>query len=291
MEEKTTQFVIASRAALAQASNLLVDYSFSFIGAIVLLIVGWTASRLLYKWTLNSLMRLRRFDQTLAHFLANFVRYAVLIIMLVAVLGQFGVQTASILAALGAAGLAIGLALQGTLQNIAAGIMLLVLRPFSVGESIQTNDVSGTIVEVGLFATEIKTFDGLYLLVPNSSLWNKPITNYSRLPTRAFQITVTLPIYCDIREAEAALRDIIAKDERLLADPGPFISINSIQEGAFEIFFKVWTKSENFGDVKVDVSRAIKVAFDELRNWPTDPEVKSAMAEQMVLMTNRNRQN
>ena len=117
---------------------------------------------------------------TLAHFFANILRYAILVLVFVTVLGQFGVQTASIIAAIGAIGLAIGLALQGTLQNIAAGIMLLVLRPFRIGESIKVGSIEGDVEEVGLFATRLRAADGTYILAPNSKLWNEPVYNTSR---------------------------------------------------------------------------------------------------------------
>jgi small conductance mechanosensitive channel len=135
---------------------LIVTYAFSVIGAILILIVGWSISRLLGRWVKSLLTRSHRVDPTVVGFFSVFVRYAVLVVVVIMVLGQFGVQTASIITALGAAGLAIGLALQGTLQNIAAGIMLLVLRPFRVGEYIDADGVSGTIEEIGLFATELK---------------------------------------------------------------------------------------------------------------------------------------
>jgi len=145
MNPQPADFLVASRAAIAQAGAILVQYSFSILGAFVLLLIGWIGSRLLHRWALAGMGRIHHFDVTLAHFLANVLRYAVMVIVLVMVLGQFGVQTASILAALGAAGLAIGLALQGTLQNIAAGIMLLILRPFRVGETIEAGAISGTV--------------------------------------------------------------------------------------------------------------------------------------------------
>ena len=153
-------------------------------------------------------LRVRGIDETLARFFSNIVRYAVLLLVFITVLGQFGVQTASIIATLGAAGLAIGLALQGTLQNIAAGIMLLVLRPFRVGESIETPAVTGTVTEIGLFATELRTADGLYRLAPNSTLWNVPVTNYSRERLRRHDLTVTVGNDEDIDAAQAALLEL-----------------------------------------------------------------------------------
>ncbi len=188
--EQATDVIVATRTALSQASELAVQYSFSIVGAIILLIVGWVLASFVSRWAFEGISRVRGIDQTLARFFTNVLRYALLILVFVTVLAQFGVQTASIITALGAAGLAIGLALQGTLQNIAAGIMLLILRPFGVGDYIETSTVSGTVLEIGLFATELKTSDGLYRLAPNSTLWNTPITNFSREPTRRDELKV-----------------------------------------------------------------------------------------------------
>ncbi|MDP2733697.1 MAG: mechanosensitive ion channel, partial [Hoeflea sp.] len=187
---------------------LAVTYAFSVIGAILILIVGWTISRLLGGWVRRLLSRTHRIDPTVIGFFSIFVRYAVLMVVIIMVLGQFGVQTASIITALGAAGLAIGLALQGTLQNIAAGIMLLVLRPFRVGEYIDAGGISGTIVEIGLFATEMKTLDGVYRMAPNSQLWNVPVTNYSRHPERRYDLVIGIGYDDDIEKAQSVMLDL-----------------------------------------------------------------------------------
>ena len=145
---------------------------------------------------------LKRVDKTLAPILASIIRYAGFILTLVVALGQFGVQTTSIIAVLGAAGLAIGLALQGTLSNVASGIMLLLLRPFSVGDWIETNSISGTVREIGLFATQIDTFDNIYITVPNSSIWSATIINNSRHPTRRMDIDIGVSYNSDLDKVE-----------------------------------------------------------------------------------------
>ena len=154
MDDQAANIVVATRTALDQASALAVQYGFSLLGAIILLIGGWLLAGVISRSAYRVISRIRGIDETLASFFQNVLHYSLLILVFITVLGQFGVQTASIIAALGAAGLAIGLALQGTLQNIAAGIMLLILRPFRVGEYIETTNVKGYIKEIGLFATE-----------------------------------------------------------------------------------------------------------------------------------------
>jgi small conductance mechanosensitive channel len=275
MPSQPVDFLVATRAALTQAGQLLVQYSFSIVGAIVLLFVGWIASRYLHRWALYGMRQIHGFDITLAHFLANILRYAVLTLVMITVLGQFGVQTASIIAALGAAGLAIGLALQGTLQNIAAGIMLLVLRPFRVGEAIETKDVSGTVQEIGLFATELRTGDGLYQLAPNSTLWNTPVKNYSRMPTRRFDAVVVLPLTSDIRDAEALLLAIARRDGRVKSDPAPTTSVSDITSETMKITLSTWVATADFGAVSRDLSKAVKMAFDRQRG---EAETPAAMA-------------
>ena len=258
-------FIVATRAAVTQAGALLVQYSFSIVGAFVLLFVGWLASRYLHRWALFGMRRIRGFDETLAHFLANVVRYVVLLLVMVTVLGQFGVQTASIIAAMGAAGLAVGLALQGTLQNIAAGIMLLILRPFRVGEAIETKDVNGTVAEIGLFATELRTGDGLFQLVPNALLWNTPVKNFSRLKTRRFDLTVVLAADSDVRKAEAMLLAIAGRDTRVNSKPAPVTQVSSITKDSVSLTLQAWINTTDYGAASRDLSKSARISFEKVQ--------------------------
>jgi small conductance mechanosensitive channel len=279
--EQASAFVIAARTALTQLTAIGIQYSFSVIGAILLLILGWAAARLLSRWAHNGLARVHGIDATLAQFFSNIIRYAVLTIVVVMVLGQFGVQTASILAALGAIGLAVGLALQGTLQNIAAGIMLLVLRPFRVGESIETGNVSGTIVDVGLFATELRTAEGVYRIAPNSTLWNVPITNYSRLHTRRHEISVTLSADQRLDEAEAKLMSIAKAETRVESNPAPTTYLADFDAGSAKLTLRYWIKSAQWWAVSRDMTKAVKLAFDKVveEEAPADAQDKNQALE------------
>ncbi|MCT7662645.1 mechanosensitive ion channel family protein [Shinella kummerowiae] len=280
MEHQATDIIVATRAALAQASALAVQYSFSILGALVLLVLGWFLSRLLHRWALSGLSRVRGIDITLAHFFANILRYAVLILVFVTVLGQFGVQTASIIAALGAAGLAIGLALQGTLQNIAAGIMLLVLRPFRVGEYIETKDVSGTITEVGLFATELKTGDGLYRLAPNSTLWNTPVTNYSRERTRKHDLKVVVPNGLDIDDEIERLMAIAREESTIESVPAPQVFVDSLEESSAVLTLRYWVATRQWFKTTKEMNRRVRIAFGQrLAAAEPEPDTMQAPAE------------
>ncbi|MCH7831876.1 MAG: mechanosensitive ion channel [Proteobacteria bacterium] len=159
--EKQTQEIVEEVIAIT------VEYGVDIVGAIVLLILGWTIAGWARRSVRHALERVPRLDETLKPFLAKLVWYVVMVFVLVAVLSQFGVQTTSLIAVLGAAGLAIGFALQGTLANVSSGVMLLFLRPFNIGDYIDTGGIAGTVVEISLFSTEIKTSQGLCLIVPN----------------------------------------------------------------------------------------------------------------------------
>ena len=264
--QSLTEVVGASRETVSMLTALAVQYSFSILGAVVLLVVGWLVSRFLHRWALFGMQQIRGFDVTLAQFFANILRYAILMLVLVTVLGQFGVQTASIIAAMGAAGLAIGLALQGTLQNIAAGIMLLVLRPFRVGETIETNNVNGTVQDIGLFATELKTGEGLFQLVPNSLLWNTPVKNFSRHKTRRFELAVVLPADSDIRDAERKLVSIAERDKRVNSKPAPDTVVSDITKDSVTLKLHAWINTPDYGPTSRALSKSARIAFETVKD-------------------------
>ncbi len=239
-----------------------VDYGLDIVGAVVILLVGMAAAGLAYRWVRSGLQRVPGIDQTIVRFLAGAIRYAILIIVLIAVLAQFGVQTTSIIAAIGAAGLAIGLALQGTLANIAAGIMLLVLRPFRVGDYITAGQVAGTVEEIGLFVTELTTWDGIYVSAPNNQIWNSVITNYSRNPTRLVELTVRISFADDPEKAKAILLDLARADRRVLAKPEPRTLTKELGESSLVIALRCWTATVDYWAVLWDMTQQAKLAFD-----------------------------
>ena len=234
-----------------------VEYGVDIAGAIVLLVVGWIVAgwiRRVIRRTLDSVSVL---DETLKPFIANLVRYAVLIFVLIAVLNQFGVQTTSIIAVLAATGLAIGLALQGMLANVASGVMLLFLRPFNVGEYVEAGGIAGTVAEIGLFNTEIKSSAGPGLVVPNSKFWDGPITNFSRNPTRRFDIAVGIGYDDDIDGAMALLKGLLTGDDRVLDDPEPLVVVQELGDSAVIINLRAWTRSGDYGATVWDLNKEI----------------------------------
>ncbi len=261
MEDQLKDVLQASKLGYAQLEALFVQYAFSVVGALIILIIGWLLTRLLARWSQVALGQVRGLDATVAGFVSNFLRYALLAIVIVMVLGQFGVQTTSIVAALGAVGLAIGLALQGTLQNIAAGIMLLVLRPFRVGDAIETSSISGTVRFIGIFTTELETADGLYRMTPNSLLWNVPVTNFSRLPTRRFELNVKVGYQENIDTAMTALLSLIGDDGRILKAPAPETFVADLTDGAVVVTLRYWTTAGDYWATSRDVVKKVKSAF------------------------------
>ena len=219
----------------------------SLIGAVLLLIAGWWLASYAERGVRGLFARQTRIDHTLGGVVAALVRYAILILVVVAALGQLGIQTTSILAALGAAGLAIGLAMQGTLSNIAAGMMLLWLRPFRVGDYIDTGSVAGTVQDVGLFASELHSWDGIYLFVPNSELWNKRIINYSRLPTRLVDLKFSVAYGDDLKKGQEVLIELTNENPLVVLTPSaPQVFVDELGDSAVVLRLRFWTANADY---------------------------------------------
>lgn len=240
----------------------ILRYGVDVLGAVAILIVGWIAAGWTEHVTRRSLERVPKIEATLRSFLASIARYPGLVFVVIAVLNQFGVQTTSLIALGGAAGLAVGLALQSTLQNVAAGMMLLLLRPFRVGDAIEVDGNAGTVVEVGLFTTELRTADGVFRLVPNAQLWNKPLLNYSRNPTRRIDVRVGLSYGDDVEAALAVLRATTAKAPRVLADPAPQVTVSELGDGQATVTLTCWTRASDYGEARGAVLKTAKQALE-----------------------------
>jgi small conductance mechanosensitive channel len=198
------------------------------------------------------------FDLTLRRFFSKIARYVVLGLVIVMVLGQFGIQTASVIAAIGAVGLAIGLALQGTLQNIAAGIMLLALRPLRIGEYVEVGSVTGTVEEIGLFATRLRSVDGVYVLAPNSTLWTQPVKNFTRNGVRRNDITISVPGSDDMDQVQTSLLDLAQGDKRIRKDPAPSAFVAELGDSNVVITLRYWTSVADYMPAKADLNRSIR---------------------------------
>lgn len=233
------------------------------IGAVAVLVVGVILARLLSKGADRALSRSGRIEPTVAKFLSNIIKYALWVVVAVTVLTQFGVQTTSIIAALGGLALAVGLALQGTLSNVAAGVMILIQRPFRVGEAITAGTVTGVVQAIGLFTTELLQFDGLYVMVPNNELWNKPIINFHRMPTRRFELLIGIAYDDSIEDARRELLDLANADQRVLADPAPVAFVAALADSEVTMGLRVWCRTEDYLGLTWALTEAAKTRFDD----------------------------
>lgn len=222
--------------------------------AIIILVAGVMVSRWAGRAISNVAARTHQMDATATPILGTLVRYAILILTVIWSLGQLGVQTTSLLAVLGAAGLAVGLALQGTLSNISAGIMLLWLRPFRAGDYIEVGPavpaLAGTVREVGLFGTHLETFDGLFVFAPNSAIWNQPLRNHTRASGRLLSFNVTIPADADVDRAREVLTDLAARDGRVLREPPPNVFVESYGAAGTILTARAWVAQSGFAELQ-----------------------------------------
>lgn len=254
----------ADVAQLAEvAAEKAVSYSVQLVLALTLIISGFLIARIVSSTIRQRLLAIRGFDQTLVPMLAQTAHYAVIFFTLMLVLANFGVETTSIIAVLGAAGLAIGLALQGTLQNVAAGIMLLIIRPFRVGDAIEAGAAKGTVDEIGLFMTKMQTAQGIFMAVPNSILWSNMITNYSKLPRRRFDLLVGISYDADIDEARELIMKMLKDDARVHKSPEPLVVVRSLGDSSVDIELRAWVDRVNYWDVNFELTRMVKLGLDE----------------------------
>ena len=244
--------------------QLAIDWSINFLAAVITLIIGiWFSSRVSI-WIRETLIKVDKLDPTLPPVAGSVIRYALLVVTIVAVLAQFGVNTTSIIAVLGAAGLAIGLALQGTLSNVAAGVMLLFLRPFKVGNWIEAANVSGTVREIGLFTTTIDTFDNVYISIPNSTIWSSTIINHSRYNTRRMDIDIGVSYEADIDFVLETLLTL-SNDERVLKKPSPQGLVVNYGDSSITVRLRLYAKNNVYWGLYWDLMKRTKSVLDEAK--------------------------
>lgn len=241
---------------------LLIQYAVNIIAAAVILLIGLMVARMVSN-TISKVMIIRGIDATVADFLAALVRYGIIAFTLIAMLSRIGVQTASVIAVLGAAGLAVGLALQGSLSNFAAGVLLVMFRPFRTGEFVDLGGVTGTVTQVQIFSTTLRTADGKIIVVPNGKIIAGNIINSSREPDRRTEIVVGVAYDADIDQVKKVLGDIVAADTRIQHDKGVTIRLNEMAASSLNFVVWVWTTNGDAMAVKWDLLEAFKRALDE----------------------------
>ena len=240
----------------------IIPYGTKVFLAIAIFVVGkWLAkgiSQLLSKAVLASTK-----DEMLQSFVRSISYFLLLLIVVIASLSQLGINTSSLVALIGAAGLAIGLSLQNSLQNFAAGVMLLIFKPFKKGDFIETSGISGTVTQMGLVVLELRTGDNKTVLVPNSNVFSSTITNYSANESRRVDFIFDISYDDDIAQAKEIIREILEKDDRVLKEPKPVIAVSTLASSSVQIIARPWVNTPNYHAVYWQVTENVKIAFDK----------------------------
>ena len=231
----------------AEYIERFIEYLPTLVGAILFLIVGWWVIKLL----LGSLKRLftkRHYDLALQNFILTILKWGLKILLIITVIGQLGITTTSFVAMIGAAGLAIGLALQGSLANFAGGVLIILLKPFRIGDWIEVNGISGSVKEISLFYTKLDTFGNQLAIIPNGELSNDNIVNYSGNPTRRDAITIGVSYESDIKRAKQVLLNLLHEQEGILKDPAPAVVVTELADSSVNFSVRFWAPNEVFWD-------------------------------------------
>lgn len=247
---------------------LLLEYGMSILFALITLAIGWWLVNRVVS-ALTTVLQKRHADAMLTGFLSSLASTLLRILLLLSVAGMLGIETTSFIALIGAAGLAVGLALQGSLANFAGGVLILFLRPFRAGDYIEAQGIAGTVESILIFHTVLRTADNKTIIMPNGSLSNGSITNYSSKPTRRVDINVGIGYEDDLKKAREILLGLAAADERVLKDPAAVVYMTSLGENSVNLSLRMWTKSADFWGVFFTVQEQMKEAFDrEGINFP-----------------------
>ncbi|RTZ14918.1 small-conductance mechanosensitive channel MscS [Vibrio aquaticus] len=247
---------------LTSNSDLLVQYGVNVISAVLILFIG----NIIVKAVANSVSKVlekKKMDKAVVEFVHGLVRYLLFVIVLIAALGRLGVQTASVVAVIGAAGLAVGLALQGSLSNFAAGVLIVAFRPFKSGDYVEIGGVAGSVEAIQIFQTVLKTPDNKMVVVPNSGVIGGAITNYSRHDTRRVDLVIGVSYGADLKQTKKVIREALEKDERILKDPDIQIGVLALADSSVNFVVRPWCKTADYWDVYFDSTQAIKEALDE----------------------------
>jgi small conductance mechanosensitive channel len=250
------------REIVGNVLDIVAAYGLDVLGGVVILIVGLVASGWAHRAVGGALGRIEKFDPTLRGFFATLAKYLVIVVTVLAVLNQFGVQTTSLIAVLGAAGLAVGLALQGTLSNVAAGVMLLIFRPFKVGDYIEAGGQAGTVQALTLFVTDLNTPDNVRIIMPNGQIWGASIKNYSANPTRRLDLVVGVAYEDDVDKAMDSLRSLVEADKRVHADPAPMVAVTELGDSSVDLLVRFWCDAGDYWPLRFDLTKAAKEKLD-----------------------------
>jgi small conductance mechanosensitive channel len=237
--------------------RLVSTWGLKVVGAIAVLIIGMIVAKMIRGAARKSFAR-ANMDATLVPFLSGIIYYLVLGCVVIAVMGMFGIQTTSFIAVLGAAGLAVGLAMQGTLSNFSAGVMLLIFRPFRAGDFVDAAGTSGTVKEVGVFSTTLCSPDNVMIIVPNSAIYGATIKNFSANDTRRNDLVIGVGYGDDLQVATDTINRVLASDERVLKDPAPTVAVSELADSSVNFVVRPWCTREDYWGLRFDLTRKIK---------------------------------
>lgn len=239
------------------------DVGITILSALLVVIIGFWLAGIVERRLKALFSKMQKMDMTVGNFLASLAKYVVIVFTVIALLDQFGVETTSLVAVLGAAGLAIGLALQGTLSNLAAGVMLLIFRPFRVGQFVEVGGYSGTVKSVSLFVTNLDTPDNVRITIPNNSVWGSPIRNFNHHETRRLDQVYGIAYDADIDKAMEIINSVIDADDRCLADPERLVAVTELADSSVNIVVRVWCQGSDYWALNWHLLKTIKERFDE----------------------------
>ena len=257
-----------AEAVISHIIPVLTEYGLQILGAIVILVAGWIVSRLVAGLTRRAMTR-GQIDESLTGFAESLVKWAIIVFAAIAALAKFGVQTTSFIAVLGAAGLAVGLALQGSLSNFAAGVLILLFRPFRVGDVVESAGSRGKVKEIGILATTLATPDNQKVILPNGALMNGKIINVNAFPTRRIDLVASIGYGDDIEQARDVLHGILAAHPQVLEDPEPVVEVLEMADSSGNLVVRPWVDTADYWAVYFDLNRSIKLELE--RNGLTIP--------------------
>ena len=247
---------------LQRVYEYLAQYGFKVIGALIIFLIGRWLAKIVSRWIEAALVK-SRVDKTLAKFVKNLSQIVLLVFVVMAALAPLGVETTQFAVVVGAAGLAIGLALQGSLANFASGFLMIIFRPFKVGDFIEASGVKGTVKEIQIFNTIVNTPDNIRVIIPNAQITGGNILNYTTNGTRRIDLVIGVSYEDDLKKAKRVIEVVLAGDDRVLKDPNPTVAVYELGDSSVNFVVRPWVKSEDYWDAYFDITSKVKLALDE----------------------------
>lgn len=261
MQNTATEIVTPEKDWLTQLKEIVIDYAPKIVAALVILIIGLLVINMIVRLT-KSIMKKRGIDATLQKFLGNLLGWTLKILLFVVVASKLGVETTSFAAVIGAAGLAIGLALQGSLSNFAGGVLIMIFKPFKIGDLIEAQGVIGVVKEIQIFTTQLNTPTNKLAIIPNGSLSNGNIINYSAEGVLRVDHVIGVSYDADIKQTKEVLMKVMQNNPKVLKDPAPAVTVSELADSSVNFAVRPWTKTEHYWDVYFDVLEDAKIALD-----------------------------